>query len=342
MGSQKTKFAATLKSMKHPVAVVMGGFSSEHDISIASGNMVYKNLSRSLFTPYRVIISKDAWYVLSDDEQRYPINKDDFSCTVHGERINFDAVFNAIHGTPGEDGPLAAYFDLIGLPQTASSQFTSALTFSKMECSLVMKHYGVNIPEAWYLNRGDDYDPAEIIAKTGLPCFVKPSRSGSSIGVTKVSNREDLDSAIAQAFLIDEQVIVEQMISGVESACGVSNHTGSIAAFAVTDIVPQNEFFDYESKYSGNSEEVTPARIDAGTYQQIMEESEFIYSRLRLNGLARVDYIVSENGVPFFIEVNTIPGLSSESILPKQVAYCGLSIGEVFDRCLMQTINQKQ
>ncbi len=342
MGSQKTKFAPILRSMKHPVAVVMGGFSSEHDISIASGNKVYESLSRNLFIPYRVIISKEAWYVLGDDDERYPVKRDDFSCIVDGKQVNFDAVFNAIHGTPGEDGPLAAYFDLLGIPQTASGHFASALSFSKIECSLILKHHGVNIPLAWYLNRGDVYDPTEIISRVGLPCFVKPSRSGSSIGVTKVSAPENLRNAVEQAFLIDEQVVVEQMISGTEVACGVSNHSGSIEALAVTDIVPQNEFFDYESKYSGKSEEVTPARIDPGTYHQIMKESEYIYSLLRLNGLARVDYIVNENGIPFFIEVNTIPGLSNESILPKQVVYCGLKLGEVFDRCLMQTINQKQ
>lgn len=325
--------------MKHPVAVVMGGFSSEYDISVASGNMVYQSLSRELFEPYRVIITREAWYVLDDNEVKHPVHKGDFSFEINGRHIQFEAVFNVIHGTPGEDGPLAAYFDLIGMPQTASSQFASALTFSKMECSLVLKNSGITTPEAIYIQAGDEVDTRAIANELGLPCFVKPSRSGSSIGVTKVKTEQDLVPAILKASEVDQQVIVERMISGTETACGVSNHTGEIRAFAVTDVVPQNEFFDYESKYSGKSEEITPARIDAGIYEQIMEESEFIYRKLQLNGLARVDYIVSENGVPFFIEVNTIPGLSSESILPKQIRYCDTSLGEVFDRCLMQTIN---
>ncbi len=327
--------------MKHCVAVVMGGFSSEYDISIASGNMVYNSLSRQLFKPYRVIISKEDWYVLTDNEEQFSINRQDFSCTMGTEEIKFEAVFNAVHGSPGEDGPLASYFQLIGLAQTASNQFASALSFSKLECNLVVKEYGVTIPEAFYLQPDDSFEVEEIIEKVGLPCFVKPSRSGSSIGVTKVSGKNQMLPAIEKAFKVDGQVIIETMISGVETACAVSNHSGEVKAFAVTDIVPQNDFFDYESKYSGLSEEITPARIDSGTYQQIMEESEYIYSKLQLNGLARVDYIVSENGVPFFIEVNTVPGFSAESILPKQIEYCGLSLGEVFDQCLLKTINNK-
>lgn len=328
-----------IKAMKHCVAVVMGGFSSEYDISIASGNLVYQSISRNLFDPYRVIISKEGWYLLTEDEERFTINRDDFSVRINERKIEFAAVFNAIHGAPGEDGPLAAYFQLIGMPQTASDQFASALTFSKVECSLIVKKYGLTIPEAYYLQMDEPYTPSEIVKEVGLPCFVKPSRSGSSIGVSKVTEESGLAGAIEAALLIDHQVIAERMISGVEAACGVSNHSGEIKAFAVTDVVPQNDFFDYESKYSGQSEEVTPARIPSSTYQQIMEESEYIYSKLRLNGLARVDYIVSENGVPFFIEVNTIPGFSPESILPKQVEYCGLKMGEVFDQCLLQSIN---
>ena len=327
--------------MKHPVAVVMGGYSSEYEVSLASGNQVYQNLSRSLFEPYRVIITKSEWYVITDDDKRFGIDLNDFSCRIKDQHIRFAAVFNAIHGSPGEDGPLAGYFSMLGIPQTASDHFVSALTFNKVECSMLLRQHGITTAEACYLQPGENYVPAEISAELGLPCFVKPSRSGSSIGITKVKGEEDLKPAIDLAFKVDNQVIIERMISGTEVACGVSNHSGEVKAFAITDIVPHNEFFDYESKYSGLSEEVTPARIDEGTYQQIIEETEFIYQKLRLNGLARVDYIVSENGVPFFIEVNTVPGLSGESILPKQIDYCGYSAGEVFDQCLLQTLNKK-
>ena len=316
----------------------MGGFSSEYEVSIGSGNLVYDKLNRELFDPFRVIISKEGWYVLDDKGNQHSINRADFSFTMNGEVQKFDAVFNAIHGAPGEDGPLAAYFSLIDLPQTASDHFASALTFSKVECSMIVKSFGVTIPHAAYLQRGESYDIDALISEVGLPCFVKPSRSGSSIGVSKVSDSAEMQDAIEKAFDIDHQVVVETMISGTETACGVSNHSGAIEALAVTDVIPKNDFFDYESKYSGLSEEFTPARIDAEVYQRIMKESEYIYAKLGLNGLARVDYIVSDN-VAYFIEVNTVPGFSKESILPKQVAYRQEQIGTIFDRCLLQILN---
>lgn len=326
--------------MKENIAIVMGGFSSEYEVSINSGNVVYKNLSKIRFNTYRVIIDHHRWVALDDNEREYTIDKNDFSFLKDGEKIKFDAVFNAIHGSPGEDGPLAGYFELIGMPHTASGQFESGLTFNKAECNMLLKGLGINIAEAYYLASHEDYDPEDIIQQVGLPCFVKPNRSGSSIGISKVKLIDDLEDAIETAFAVDSQIIIEAMVNGTEVACGVSNHSGYIKALACTDIVPKNEFFDYESKYSGLSEEVTPARIDENTYAQIMEESEFIYESLNLNGIARVDYIVTEFGVPFLIEVNTIPGLSSESILPKQAIYAGISLEELFDQTVEKALNQ--
>lgn len=318
----------------------MGGFSSEYEVSIASGNVVYENLSKIKFNPYKVLITREKWVVLTNDGREHPIDLNDFSTTINGEKLNFDAVFNAIHGAPGEDGPLAGYFDLIGMAQTSSGQFESALTFNKAECSVLLKGLGVNIPEAYYLARHEEYDEDEILAQVGLPCFVKPNRSGSSIGVTKVSFKHDLEDAISAAFEVDSQIIIETMVKGTEVCCGVTNHNGYIRSLAATDIIPKNDFFDYESKYSGLSEEVTPARISDDTYAQILEETEFVYESLNLNGIARVDYIVTEHGVPFFIEVNTVPGLSKESILPKQAVYAGISLGDLFDRTVENTLEQ--
>lgn len=325
--------------MKQNVAVVMGGYSSEFEISMKSGQVVYDSLSRDLFNVYKIVITRDKWYMETEDAQ-YPVDKNDFSVQRDGDKINFDVVFNAIHGNPGEDGPLAGYFELIDMPQTGSGHFESALTFNKAECSLLLKGQGVNIAEAYYLARHEEYELDEIIDAVGLPCFVKPNRSGSSIGVSKVSSPDDLQEAIDEAFSVDYQIIIEAMVKGTEVGCGVSNHQGFIKALAITDIVPKNDFFDYESKYSGESQEITPARIDEGTYAQIMEESEFIYESLNLNGLARVDYIVTENGVPFFIEVNTIPGLSKESILPKQALHAGISLGELFNQTVLQALKK--
>ncbi len=328
--------------MKHNVAVVMGGFSSEYEVSIASGTVVYDNLSKIKFNPYKVVITRDKWVVLDKSGNEHSIDLNDFSATIDGEKLKFDVVFNAIHGAPGEDGPLAGYFDLIGMPQTSSGQFESALTFNKAECSMLLKGLGVNIAEAYYLAKHEAYNPEEIVAHVGLPCFVKPNRSGSSIGVTKVNRYSEMQAAIDKAFEVDTQIIVEAMVQGTEVGCGVTNHRGYVKALAATDIVPKNDFFDYESKYSGLSEEVTPARISDETYSQILEESEFIYESLNLNGLARVDYIVTENGVPFFIEVNTIPGLSKESILPKQAEYAGISLGDLFDQSVENTLKNVQ
>jgi len=310
----------------------MGGFSPEYEVSIKSGEVVYQNLSKIKFEPYRVLITREKWVVLDQEDQEYPIDRSDFSFRKNGEHIIFDVVFNAIHGSPGEDGPLAGYFDLVQIPQTASGQFESALTFNKAECSLLLQQKGVNIPEAVYLKRDEEFHTEEIIDQLGLPCFVKPNRSGSSIGVSKVKTKDELVPALENAFKVDSKAIIERMIRGTEVGCGVSDHKGFCSAIACTDIVPANEFFDYESKYSGRSVETTPARIEDGTAQQIMEESEFIFETLNLRGLCRVDYIVNEHGVPFFIEVNTVPGLSKESILPKQAEHAGISLSDLFDQ----------
>lgn len=326
--------------MKYNIAVVMGGFSSEFDVSIESGRMVMENLSQDKFNIYKVLITRESWLVETTTGS-FPIDKNDFSFTENSQKIKFDAVFNAIHGAPGEDGPLAGYFDLIKMPHTGSGQFESALTFNKAECSLLLKSIGVNIAEAYYLAKHEEYSSKEIIDHVGLPCFVKPNRSGSSIGISKVKTIEGLPVAIKKAFDIDSQIIIESMVQGTEVACGVSNYSGKIKSIAITDVVPNNEFFDYDSKYSGKSEEVTPARIPKDTYQQIMEESEFIFESLNLNGISRVDYIVTENGVPFMIEVNTIPGLSDESFIPKQTAFAGIPLSVFFDSVVENSLKTK-
>lgn len=326
--------------MKYNIAVVMGGFSSEFDVSIESGKLVMENLSKDKFNLFKVLITRESWLVKTDSGS-FPIDKNDFSFTENGSKTKFDAVFNAIHGAPGEDGPLAGYFDLISMPQTGSGQFESALTFNKAECSLLLKSIGVNIAEAFYLASHEDYSPEEILNQVGLPCFVKPNRSGSSIGISKVKSIDELKPAIEKAFDIDSQIIIESMVKGTEAACGVSNYSGVIKSIAITDVVPKNDFFDYESKYSGHSEEITPARIPEDAYQQILEESEFIFESLNLNGICRVDYIVTDNGVPFMIEVNTIPGLSNQSFIPKQAAFAGISLSTLFDSVLENALKLK-
>lgn len=319
----------------------MGGFSQEYDISIESGKVVCNHLDTERYNVYPLIITREKWFVREDDGAEHLIDKNDLSFTKNGEKVKFDAVFNVVHGAPGEDGPLAGYLELLGIPQTSSSHFESALTFNKAECSMLLKGQGVNIAEAYYLARHEEWNTDEILEAVGLPCFVKPNRSGSSFGVSKVKEEAELEAAINKAFEIDSQIIIESMVSGTEVACGVSNYNGNIESMAITHIIPKNEFFDYESKYNGESEEVTPAKIDSNAYEQIMEESAFIYESLNLNGIARVDYIVTENGVPFMIEVNTIPGLSSESLVPKQANYRGISLDELFNKCVENALNSR-
>lgn len=320
-------------SNRKRIAIVMGGYSAEWEVSLKSAEVVYQHLDHRRFEVYLVRLERTYWRVI-EEGQEYPIDKDDFSFEKEGQRLHFDAVFNAIHGTPGEDGPLAGYFELLNLPQTASGQFESALTFNKAECNLLLKHYGIQVPEAVFLHGHEEPDPDSILARTGLPCFVKPSRSGSSIGVSKVKEKEDLLAAIAKAQEIDRKVLVESMVPGLELGCGVSDHTGHIEAIAVTDIVPKNEFFDYESKYSGLSEEITPARIDDQVYREILRTSEFVYQQLGLRGLVRIDYILNAQQQAVLIEVNTVPGLSRESILPKQARYSGIGLDLLFNQCL--------
>ncbi len=312
------------------IGIVMGGYSAEYEVSIGSGNVVYQNLLNSGFELYRLELTAEKWEAIDEAGQRYPIAMDDFSFQLGERKVRFDAIFNAIHGHPGEDGPLAGYFDMLQIPYTSSGQFASALSFNKAECNILLAHYGFKVPRSVFLHFEQDLKSQEIIERLGLPCFVKPCRSGSSIGVSKVSRAEELEDAIAKAEEIDPKVLIEGMISGLELACGVSDHNGSAEALAVTHIKPKNDFFDYESKYSGLSEEITPAEIDPDTYQKVMRLSERAYRLLELKGVARVDYILDTGGEPVLIEVNTVPGLSEQSILPRQAKYIGLSLADLF------------
>lgn len=314
------------------IAVVMGGYSGEYNVSMGSGQQVYDHLNPDHFERYKVIVAREGWYAQTD-EGRFPINKHDFSFSNHLDiHITFDGVFVAVHGTPAEDGLLPAYFDLIGMPHSTSNAFASALTFNKAECNMVLSNMGVTVPKSVYVLNNEDINPNAIIEKLALPLFVKPNCSGSSLGISKVKTSADFQEALQTAFTEDKAVVIEEAIVGTEVACGISNRNGSITALEITEIVPKNEFFDYESKYSGLSEEITPARIPEATAKTIKQQTEFVYRKLNLNGLARVDFIIQKtSGIPYLIEVNTVPGLSSESILPKQAAYLGIELRDLFE-----------
>lgn len=315
---------------KKHIAVAMGGYSSEFEISINSGGVVCDALDKNKYEVYPIHILEEGWYFVAKNGTKHPINKADFSFDNGTETIKPDAIFNTIHGTPGEDGYLQAYWKLLGIPHTSTDYYQAALSFNKRDCLSVLKNFGVRAANSYYVNKGTEINLEEIVKKTGLPCFVKPNRSGSSFGVSKVHEMAELMPAIEHAFTEDSEIIIETALVGVEVSVGVYNNGSEIIALPVTEIVSENDFFDYEAKYLGKSQEITPARISEEETETVKKEAERIYKLLNMKGITRSDFII-EKGKPFFIEMNTNPGLSVESIVPKQAREAGMTLTEFFD-----------
>ncbi|MBG16159.1 MAG: D-alanine--D-alanine ligase [Crocinitomicaceae bacterium] len=311
------------------VAVIEGGYSSEKEVSVKSAQTVFDNLDRTKFEPIKVLIDENEWTAY-DNLGRYPINKNDFSFTKNGSKYNFDYTFIVIHGTPGEDGKLQGYLDMIGIPYNTSSAAITALTFQKFHCNQFLKNFGINVAEAVLIKGGDQPNLDEIIEKVALPCFVKPTDGGSSFGVTKVKAKKDLLPAINAAFDHGSEVIIEEFIEGRELTNGVYRDNEGIKALPITEIISENEFFDYEAKYNGQSNEVTPAEISDALTAKIKALTIHIYSTLGMKGIARVDYIIDNNNNPFVIEINSVPGMSKESIVPQMLEVEGIDLGELF------------
>ncbi len=314
--------------MKHRVAVLMGGDSAEYAVSIKSGGVVFKHLNREYFEPYLITVRGSDWTCDLDGEL-YRINKDDFSLETRMGKIHFDVAFIAIHGTPGENGLLQAYFDLLKIPYTTCGHFQSALTFNKAVTNALLRQYGVRVADSFTVSKGQDIEGEKIIQKLGLPCFVKPSEAGSSFGVSKVKTEAELLPAIEKALEHDQLAICEAFVNGTEVTCGVWNFNGELKALPITEIVSKNEFFDYAAKYQGDSEEITPARLSDELTELVSETAKKVYTLLRLDAVCRVDFIV-ENNLPYVIEVNTVPGLSEESIIPQQARAAGYSLSDLF------------
>ena len=325
---------------KKKVAVVMGGYSSEYEISLQSGKVVSRSLDPSLYDVFPVHLLKDGWNYVSEDGSRTEVNKGDFSFKVNGDVIRPDVVFNTVHGTPGEDGYLASYFELIGIPQTSSDFYPAALTFNKRDCLTVLKQYGIRCADSYYMNKGDELETEDIVKTVGIPCFVKPNRAGSSFGVSKVNDINELVPAIEKAFEEDHEVIIERALNGTEVSVGIFRSENELIAFSPTEIVSENDFFDYEAKYLGKSDEITPARISEEETLAVQTEAIKAYGNLNLKGIARADFII-EDGVPFFIEINTTPGLSEESIVPKQVKEAEMTLTEFFVILVEEAMNKQ-
>jgi D-alanine-D-alanine ligase len=323
--------------MKKRIAVICGGFSSEHVISMKSAKTVYNHLNKDLFEPKLVIIDNQGWRIQTEDKE-IPINLKDFSYTDKSERHGFDAAFLIIHGTPGEDGRLQGYFDMIGLPYTGCNHLSSAITFNKWSCNTLLKQLGFKCADSVILRRNDEVNTTTIIQTCGLPCFVKPNDGGSSFGVTKVKSEAELVPAVAKAFEEGSEVIIEKQVSGTEITVGVLKYEGKIMALPVTEIIPEGEFFDFAAKYEGKSKEITPARLPEDIYKQVSDTAERIYKSLGLSGVVRIDMMV-QGVTPYIIEINTTPGMSDASIVPQQAARAGIKLSDLFTSILHQALH---
>ena len=328
-------------SKKH-VAVVMGGYSDEYKVSLKSGQLIYESLDRDQYNVYKVVILKDEWYFLDENENKLPINKGDFSVNINGtETLKFDVCFNIIHGTPGENGILQAYWDAIGQTYTGCDFYQSALTFNKKDTLAVLSKYGIPSAKSVYLRKGENINVEEIIENLGLPVFVKPNQSGSSLGISKVKEQSELIAATEVAFKEDDEILIESFLDGMEVSVGVIDFKGETIVLGITEIVPQNEFFDYEAKYEGASEEITPARIDAETTKRVEEIAKRAYDSLGMSGFSRSEFILMD-GTPYMLEMNTNPGFSPASILPQQAKIYGISIKDLCGNEVEKALNKKK
>ncbi|MEN8788992.1 MAG: D-alanine--D-alanine ligase [Flavobacteriaceae bacterium] len=325
--------------MKKNIAIIMGGFSSEFDISIKSGNVVFEHLDKSAYKAYRIVITRNNWYMLDDHDRQLPVNRHDFSVETEFGVLKFDCVFNAIHGTPGEDGLMQSYFELIGLPQTSCGAYQAALTFNKRDFLSVMKAHGVKSAPSFYLDRGDEIDVEKIVEVVGLPCFVKPNKSGSSFGMSKVHKKEELPGAVKTALEEDDEIIIESFLDGTEVSVGVIRHNGKTLVLPVTEIVSENDFFDYEAKYLGKSEEITPARISKNQTLSVSEVVKKVYELLKMKGYTRSEFIFVDD-IPYMLEMNITPGLTAESILPQQAIKAGIDLGELFGSAVEDALDE--
>ena len=321
------------------IAIIMGGYSSEVQISLLSGNVVFNNLDQSKYNRYRIHILKEGWFYCDENEQLSAVDKNDFSIQVDGNKINFDAVFNAIHGTPGEDGLMQAYFALLEIPQSSCGYYQAALTFNKRDMLSVLKPYGIKAATSYYLNQGDDINTSEIVETVGLPCFVKPNKSGSSFGISKVKSQDELGEAIAKAYKEDDEIIIESFLDGTEVSVGVIKYNNEVTVLPITEIVSENDFFDYEAKYLGKSQEITPARISDAMTLKIQKIAKRIYEILKMEGFSRSEFIIVNNE-PYLLELNTVPGMTNESLLPQQAEKAGITLEQLFSNSIEMALKK--
>lgn len=322
-----------MKDLKRTIAIVCGGDSSEHDVSMHSAQGLYSFFDKERYNIYFVDVKGIDWHVELEDGTSAPIDKNDFSFIENGKHIEFDYAYITIHGAPGENGIMQGYFDLIHLPYSTSGVLVEALTFDKYVLNNYLRGFGVNVADSILLRRGEEYNEEEIEKRLGMPCFVKPAADGSSFGVSKVKNIDQLAPALRVAFMESDEVMIEGFLDGTEISQGVYKTKDKSIVFPATEVVTSNEFFDYNAKYNGQVQEITPARINPDTAKRVAAETSRIYDILHANGIIRIDYIISKdkegNDVINMLEINTTPGMTATSFIPQQVRAAGLDIKEV-------------
>ena len=322
-----------MKDLKRTIAIVCGGDSSEHDVSMHSAQGLYSFFDKERYNIYIVDVKGIDWHVELEDGTSAPIDKNDFSFIENGKHIEFDYAYITIHGAPGENGIMQGYFDLIHLPYSTSGVLVEALTFDKYVLNNYLRGFGVNVADSILLRRGEEYNEEEIEKRLGMPCFVKPAADGSSFGVSKVKNIDQLAPALRVAFMESDEVMIEGFLDGTEISQGVYKTKDKSIVFPATEVVTSNEFFDYNAKYNGQVQEITPARINPDTAKRVAAETSRIYDILHANGIIRIDYIISKdkegNDVINMLEINTTPGMTTTSFIPQQVRAAGLDIKEV-------------
>lgn len=324
--------------LKKNIAIVAGGDSSEVVVSLKSAAGIRSFMDKERYNIYIVTIVGKTWQVELSDDQKITIDKNDFSFQLSTEKIVFDFAYITIHGTPGENGILQGYFDLIGLPYSCCGVLAAAVTFNKFTCNHYLKGFGVKVSESIVLRRGQTIDSAAVEANIGFPCFVKPNVGGSSFGVTKVKTVEQVQPAIEKAFAEGDEVMIEAFMAGTEITCGIYKTKQKAQVLPITEVVSENEFFDYDAKYKGQVSEITPARISPELRQRVQQLTSAIYDILGCKGIIRIDYIISEGDVINLLEVNTTPGMTATSFIPQQVAAAGLDIKNVMTEIIENEI----
>lgn len=324
--------------MKKTIAIVAGGDTSEYGVSLRSAQGIYSFIDQEKYTLYIVVMHGADWHVQLSDQETAPIDRNDFSFMHGGERVKFDFAYITIHGTPGEDGRLQGYFDMLGIPYSCCGVFAAALTYNKFACNQYLKGFGVRVAESLMLRKGQTIADEDVVEKIGLPCFVKPSLGGSSFGVTKVKTAEQIQPAIAKAFAEAEEVVIEALMEGTEITCGCYKTKGKNVVLPITEVVTHNEYFDYDAKYNGQVDEITPARIPDTVRDRVWALTSAIYDIIGAQGIIRIDYFITKGNKINLMEVNTTPGMTPTSFIPQQVRAAGLDIKEVMTEIIEEKI----